>query len=205
VADRLTARGHRVFTPTITGLAERSHLMSPEINLTTHITDIVNLLRWEELDDIVLCGHSYGGMVVTGVADKAAARLRTLVYVDAFIPESGDTWQELRRRPFPSGPTIAPTAAETFRVNQRDRAWVDRLCTPHPAATGTEALALTGAYRGVGRRIYIRAGDYPSAVFDAYYERCKSDPGWTAHLLPCGHDVMADMPDTLAELLEASA
>jgi pimeloyl-ACP methyl ester carboxylesterase len=205
VADRLLAKGHRVFAPTLTGLAERSHLMRPEIDLTTHITDIVNLLRWEELGDIVLCGHSYGGMVVTGVADKAAARIRTLVYVDAFIPESGESWLELRRRPFPPGPTIPPTTAETFRVNERDRAWVDRQCTPQPAATSTEKLALTGAYRGVGRRIYIRAGGYPFSVFDAYYERCKADPGWTVYLLPCGHDVMIDMPDALAELLDASA
>ena len=205
VADRLIANGHRVFTPTLTGLADRSHLMSPDINLSTHITDIVNLLRWEELTEIVLVGHSYGGMVVTGAADKAAARLRTLVYVDAFIPESGNTWLELRRRPFPPGDAIPPTSAEAFRVNERDRAWVDRQCTPHPAGTSTEALMRTGAYRGVGRRIYVRAGGYASSVFDAYYERCKADPGWTTHLLPCGHDIMLDMPDALAEILEASA
>ena len=205
VADRLVAKGHRVFTPTLTGLAERSHLMSPEINLTTHITDIVNLLRWEELTDVVLAGHSYAGMVVTGVADKAAARLRTLVYIDAFIPESGDTWLELRRRPFPPGPAIPPTTAEAFHVNEHDRAWIDRQCTPHPTGTSTEKLMLTGAYRGVGRRIYVRAGDYASSVFDGYYERCKVDPGWTAHVLPCGHDIMVDMPDALAGILESSA
>jgi pimeloyl-ACP methyl ester carboxylesterase len=205
VADRLTARGHRVFTPTLTGLADRSHLMGPEINLGTHVTDIVNLLRWEELDNVVLAGHSYGGMVVTGVADKAAARIRTLVYVDAHLPESGQSVQDLRPRELPSGLTIPPTSAETFRVNERDRAWVDRQCTPHPVACFTEKLALTGAYRGVGRKVYVRAGEFRNSGFDANYERCKADPGWTAQVLPCGHDIMVDMPDALAEILEASA
>ncbi|HZT50589.1 MAG TPA: alpha/beta hydrolase [Stellaceae bacterium] len=205
VADRLVAKGHRVFAPTLSGLGERSHLLSPAIDLSLHITDVLNVLRWEELQDVVLCGHSYGGMVVTGVADKAAARIRTLVYVDAFVPESGESWLELRRRAFPPGPTIAPTRAEDFRVNERDRPWVDRLCTPQPAATSTEKLALSGAHRGIGRKVYVRAGEFPSSVFDGYYERCRSDPGWTAHRLPCGHDIMVDMPDALAEILESSA
>ncbi|HUZ73978.1 MAG TPA: alpha/beta hydrolase [Stellaceae bacterium] len=205
VADRLTARNHRVFTPTLTGLGERSHLLSADVNLSTHVTDIVNVLRWEELSNVVLCGHSYGGMVVTGVADRAPERIATLVYLDAFVPESGQSMQDLRPRELPSGIVMPPIKAETFRVNMRDRAWVDRQCTPHPIACITEKLALTGAYRGVQRRVYIRAAEYPSPAFDACYERTKADPGWSVHTLPCGHDVMVDMPDALAELLEASA
>jgi pimeloyl-ACP methyl ester carboxylesterase len=205
VADRLAAKGHRVYTPTLTGLADRSHLLSPAVNLSTHIADVVNLLRWEELGDIVLCGHSYGGMVVTGAADRAAERIRALVYLDAFVPEDGESWLALRQRPFPPGAAIPPTTAETFGVNERDRAWVDRQCTPHPAATATEKLALGGAHRGITRRMYIRAGGYANAVFDGYYARCKADPAWTAHLLPCGHDAMVDMPEELTALLEAAA
>jgi len=113
--------------------------------------------------------------------------------------------QDLRPRELPSGIVMPPIKAETFRVNMRDRAWVDRQCTPHPIACITEKLALTGAYRGVQRRVYIRAAEYPSPAFDACYERTKADPGWSVHTLPCGHDVMVDMPDALAELLEASA
>jgi pimeloyl-ACP methyl ester carboxylesterase len=205
VADRLHARGHRVYTPTLTGLADRSHLLTEQVNLTTHITDVVNLIRWEELKDIVLCGHSYGGMVVTGVADKVPERIGALVYLDAFVPESGQSMNDLRPRALPAtGYTLPPITAETFRVNERDRPWVDRLCTPHPIGCITEKLALTGAYRGVQRRIYIRAANYPSPAFEPTYERLKSDLGWTAHQLPCGHDVMVDMPDALAELLEAA-
>jgi pimeloyl-ACP methyl ester carboxylesterase len=204
VADKLTQMGHRVFTPTLTGVGERSHLLSPEVNLSTHVTDIVNVIRWEELKDVVLCGHSYGGMVVTGVADRMAERIASLVYLDAFVPESGQSMFDLRPRELPRGLTMAPIPAEVFKVNERDRVWIDRQCTPHPLASMTEKLTLTGAYRAVRRKVYIRALDYPSPAFEPTYERLKADPGWTAHALPCGHDVMVDMPDALAELLAAA-
>jgi pimeloyl-ACP methyl ester carboxylesterase len=204
VADILAAKGHRVFAPTLTGLAERSHLLDERVNLSTHIADVVNLVRWEELMDIVLVGHSYGGMVVTGAADKMSERIASLVYLDAFVPESGQSMQDLRPREMPATVGMAPISAETFRVNERDRAWVDRQCTPHPVASMREKLALTGAYRAVRRKVYIRAAEYPSPAFEPTYERLKSDPGWVVHRVPCGHDVMIDMPDALAELLEAA-
>ena len=95
VAGRLQSAGHRVFAPTLTGLADRSHLLTRETGLETHILDIVNLLEWEGLDDAVLCGHSYGGMVVTGAADRAAGRLRALVYLDAFVPADGQSLSDM--------------------------------------------------------------------------------------------------------------
>jgi len=202
VADRLLAKGHRVFTPTLTGLGERSHLLDANVNLTTHVTDIVNVIRWEELSGIVLCGHSYGGMVVTGAADRVPERIAALVYLDAHVPENGQSMQDLRPRELPAAIGAPPLTAEYFNVNPADRAWVDRLCTLHPVASITEKLALTGAGRAVKRRMYIRAAGFPLPVFDAFYHRFKDDPGWTTHALPCGHDVMVDMPDALADLLE---
>jgi pimeloyl-ACP methyl ester carboxylesterase len=204
VADRLIAHGHRVYTPTLTGLADRSHLLSESVNLTTHVNDVANLLRWEELMGVVLCGHSYGGMVITGVADKVGERVASLVYLDAFVPESGQSMQDLRPRELPAGIAMPPVSAETFRVNERDRAWVDRQCTPQPVACITEKLALTGAYRAIRRKTYIRATAYPSPAFAPTYERCKNDPGWAAYEISCGHDVMVDMPDALTEMLEAA-
>src|SRR5437762_1451253 len=91
VRKSLQARGHDVFTPTLTGVGERSHLLSPQVNLDTHIDDVVNLIQWEELSDVVLCGHSYGGAVISGVADRVPDRLRTLVYLDAFVLEDGQS------------------------------------------------------------------------------------------------------------------
>jgi len=204
VVERLAAKGNRVYAPSLTGLADRSHLLSEAVNLSTHVADVANLIRWEELKDVVLVGHSYGGMVVTGVADKLPERIACLVYLDAYVPESGQSMQDLRPRELPNALTVDPTSAETFRVNERDRAWVDRLCTPHPVACVTERLLLSGAYRAVRRKIYVRAAGYPHPAFAATYERVKGDPGWVAHALPCGHDVMVDMPDALAEILLAT-
>src|SRR5882757_3357550 len=95
VADLLRADGHRVYVPTLTGLGERSHLLTRSINLSTHIADIANLLRWEDLQRIVLVGHSYGGMVVTGVADAMAERVSSLVYLDAFLPTAGKSFHDI--------------------------------------------------------------------------------------------------------------
>src|SRR4051812_30047626 len=91
VAKRLRSEGYDVYTPTLTGLGERSHLLSPEINLDTHIQDVLNVIRWQDLETIVLCGHSYGGMVVTGVADVVPDRIASLVYLDAYVPRSGES------------------------------------------------------------------------------------------------------------------
>src|SRR5215470_4120883 len=90
VRTQLQAAGHDVFTPTLTGLSDRSHLLSKDINLETHILDVVNLIRWEELSGVVLCGHSYGGCVITGVAGRIPERIRSLVYLDAFVLEDGE-------------------------------------------------------------------------------------------------------------------
>ena len=89
VADLLQARGHKVFTPTLTGLADRSHLMSASINLDTHITDIVNLFAWENIDNAMLVGHSYGGWPISGAIEKLEKRVSSIVYLDAFMPTNG--------------------------------------------------------------------------------------------------------------------
>src|SRR5438874_13830434 len=91
VRQALQAAGHDVFTPTLTGVADRSHLISRDVNLETHITDVVNLIQWEELTNVVLCGHSYGGCVISGVADRIPDRIAALVYLDAFVPENGQS------------------------------------------------------------------------------------------------------------------
>ncbi len=103
VRKELQTEGHDVFTPTLTGVAERSHLISPQVNLDTHVADVVNLIRWEELTDVVLCGHSYGGCVITGVADRIPERLRALVYLDAFILENGQSLHDVLPREVAEG------------------------------------------------------------------------------------------------------
>ncbi len=216
VAAPLRARGHEVYTPTLTGLADRSHLLSAAVNLSTHITDIVNLLRWEELTDVVLCGHSYGGMVITGVVGLCPERIRSVVYLDAYLPEEGqsliDTVPDEQLRGLLTaaarngGISIPPFSAERFGVsNPRDRAWVDAQCTPQPWGTILEGVSGRGALERIGKRTYIYAEGYTSSSFTATYERLKVDPSWIVRTAPCGHDVMVDMPDLLVDLLLEAA
>jgi pimeloyl-ACP methyl ester carboxylesterase len=214
VADRLRRDGHAVFAPTLTGLGERSHLLRPGIDLTTHVADIVTLMRWERLSDVVLCGHSYGGFVISAVAEEMCVLIRSIVFLDAFLPENGDTILKL------TGPTVQdairaalqrgdlgvpPRSAEAFGVNESDREWVDTLCVPQPIETFTSPIALSGARERIARKIYIRAKGYHNPSFDRAFATVQSNSSWHCHQVPCGHDVMVDMPDRLSELLLQAA
>lgn len=210
VADLLEAKGHKVFTPTLTGLGERSHLLRAGINVSTHITDVVNLLKWEGLSNVVLCGHSYGGLVVSGVAEQAAAAIGSIVFLDAFVPDNGDAMESLTNQAVRDQLKAAsargdlgvpPRSAAAFLVNEKDQAWVDAMCVPQPIGTMTEKLTLSGARERIAKKSYIRAAAYPNPGFDTAYARVKADTSWRTYEVPCGHDVMVDMPDQLAEIL----
>jgi pimeloyl-ACP methyl ester carboxylesterase len=190
VADRLRRDGHAVFTPTLTGLGERAHLLAPGIDLATHVADVVNLLKWERLSEAVLCGHSYGGFVISGVAEVMPAQIRSVVFLDAFLPENGDTIQKL------TGPAVQdairaamqrgdlgvrPRPAETFGVNAADHDWVDSFCVPQPIGTFTSPIALSGARERIARKT---AKDYHHPSFDRAFATVQSDPSWHCHQLP---------------------
>jgi len=214
VADLLTARGHRVFTPTLSGLGERSHLLSAAVNLDTHIADIVNVIKWEGLEKVVLCGHSYGGIIISGVVEEVFPAISSLVFLDAFVPEDGESWgdvtvpetrQAMEAAARRGETAIPPRAAAAFQVNERDRAWVDAKCTPHPMGTLHPKLHLTGKRERVAKKTYIRASTYNGASFAQVYAKLRADPSWRCYEVPCGHDVMVDMPERLAEILEEVA
>jgi pimeloyl-ACP methyl ester carboxylesterase len=214
VADRLTAKGHKVFTPTMTGLGERSHLLDPKIGLATHITDIVDVIKWEGLTDIVLVGHSYGGYIITGVAEQVQSAISSIVFLDAFVPETGqsiaNTASQLTRdaiaKAVQAGEgAIKPVPAAVFRVNEKDRDWVDAKCTPHPIASFTDKAAVTGARERITKKTYIRAKGYPSIPFDGYQAQLTKSADWRVHELPCGHDAMVDQPAELTDLLVSAA
>jgi len=214
VRDRLQRAGHVAFTPTLTGLGERSHLLARSVNLGTHIDDVVNLIRWEELDDLVLCGHSYAGAVVSGVADRIPERIRALVYLDAFVLENGENVlenvHESQRaqlieatKKLGRGWRAPPIPAAAFNVNAADREWVDRQCTPHPYACFEEPLALDGGIARIGTISYIFASDWQDTPFPRALERARAK-GWRIVSMACGHDVMLDAPAELTrELLAA--
>jgi pimeloyl-ACP methyl ester carboxylesterase len=213
VSDILASRGHRVYAPTLTGLADRYHLMSASINLETHIRDIVNLFEWEGITDAVLAGHSYGGWVVTGAVEKLLPRVSAIAYVDAFLPENGqrgfdftNTQQqaailEAQARGEVSRP--GPTSTALKIRNPEDRAWVDSKITPQPLGVSLQPIVLSGAVENVPVRLYIRTPLFPQPVFDATLAHCAAKPGWRTRVMNnCGHDPMIDQPDELADMLE---
>ena len=214
VRQRLTDQGARVFVPTLTGLCERSHLYSPAINLTTHVLDVVNLIRWHDLEEITLVGHSYGGIVVTAVADRLPERIASLVYLDAFLPEDNECLHDLLSAPAASaqlesataanGYGIPPIPAAIFNVNPADREWVDRSCTPQPLSTFTERVRLSGRVNTVKRNTYVLATDLPGSEFGRFRDARVGLARWQTHELSCGHDVMIDMPEQTAEILRAA-
>lgn len=210
VADRLRRGGHAVFTPTLTGLGERSHLLQSGIDVATHVADVVNVMRWERLTDVVLCGHSYGGFVVSGVAEAMPEAIRSIVFLDAFLPENGDTIlkltgpavQDAVRAALQRGELGVPArSAEAFGVNAADRPWVDSLCVPQPIGSFTSPIALSGARERIVRKTYVRAKGYNNPAFDRALTIVQSDPSWRCYEVACGHDVMVDMPDRLSEVL----
>jgi pimeloyl-ACP methyl ester carboxylesterase len=213
VAKILSAAGHDVFTPTLTGLGERSHLMGPEINLDTHIVDVLNVVKWEDLSGVVLCGHSYGGIVVTGVADAIPDKIAAIVYLDAYVPMDGDSTMSfltkereatiLRDAEQYDGIAAAPPAPEQFGVNQNDIEWVRGKLTPHPLGTLQQAIRLTGNHRKPKCTYVYAKGQVNSAPF---YEMCMRDPMWTVRVMDhVGHDQMVDDPVKVAEILISSA
>jgi pimeloyl-ACP methyl ester carboxylesterase len=219
-AAALRAAGHQVFTPTHTGVGERSHQSAENITLETHIRDVCGCIEWEELNDVILVGHSYGGMVITGVADRMAGRIRALVYLDAFVPEHGDSLIGLLPKALPpevsaqfvggfrgaalegrSG-QMQPIPAEVFGIAPANRAWVDRRCVPQALATFEMPLLLTGEHAKVSRRLYILADGWDPSPFRYFAGKLEGAAGWQVTKLPCSHDVMVDMPKELAaELL----
>ncbi len=214
VADRLGAKGHKVFTPTLTGVGERSHLLTKEIDLDIHIADVANVIQWEGLRDLCLVAHSYGGWPASGAIELVADRIASVVYLDAFVPENGergfDLTSEFSRqglraaieRGEPGRP--APTA-ETFGVNAADRAWVDSKLTPQPVGVAMQPIRLTGARERVAKKLYIRAPSYPQPGLDAAYAKCKANPAWRTMETTAGHDVMIDAPEWLADILIEAA
>lgn len=215
VSDLLTARGHEVFAPTLTGLGERTHLANLPIDLSTQIEDVVRVMQFEDLSNVVLVGHSYGGFVISGAAERMEKAIQSIVFLDAFVPDNGmslsDYWPPDRKKMFEDmaattgGKAIPPPTAAFFNVNEKDQAWVDSKSVPHPYACFTEKVRLTGARERIAKKTYVRAANYPSTYFSMFHEKYKNDPAWRAYALPCGHDVMVDMPERLAEILEEVA
>lgn len=214
VARLLRDAAHEVYAPTLTGLGERAHLAGPEVDLETHVQDVVGVLEAEELRNVILVGHSYAGMVITGVAARAASRLTHLVYLDAFVPEAGknlldyvgaraDAMRESART-VGDGWRVPPFPPERFGVtSQRDRDWLQRRLVPQPLKSFERPLAAVGGERL--KRAYVYCASPAMGAFDQFAERFREDRKWQYHELKTGHDAMLTAPGEVAKILLALA
>lgn len=201
----LRRAGQDIARPSLTGIGERAHLASPAIDLETHIADVLGLLRYERMKDIVLVGHSYGGMVVTGVADRVPESVNTLVYLDAFVPEHGQALVDLLpsrvREHFPEhGWQVPPLPPQAQGMGDaKEIAWLDGRRDPQPINTFTQKLELEGRYRGP--RVYVACTGYSPTSFAPFAERARSDKAWRYHELPTHHYPHVSMPAETAGVL----
>lgn len=208
VAPALRAKGHEVYTPTLTGLGERSHLLTPQVGLDTHVEDVINVFEYEDLREAVLVGHSYGGLVITGAVASLAHRVSHLVYLDAFVPADGDSLFSLIGGPRPE--YLADWKLEpisTFGVTDpEDVAWLKAKMTPHPRKAMSDPVKVARPVESYPfRRTYVLAAGQPMRAFPATAERLRANPAWKVIDLPTGHDMMVTMADELTSILLEAA
>jgi pimeloyl-ACP methyl ester carboxylesterase len=204
VPSLLRAAGQEVYTPTLTGLGERRHLFNPEITMETHILDILNVLMFEDLHRVLLVGHSYGGAVITGVAERAAERLSHLVYLDAFVPQDGEAVKDLY------DPPVADALAQHYLNGGKGRSEdaavaEDARFTAHPLKTFVHPLQLKNKAAAVLPRTYIFCTEKQEMGLRAQgiirsADRAKA-AGWGYHELNTGHHPMWTMPRELTDIL----
>lgn len=211
-AAHLRAAGHEVFAPSLTGLGERAHLAAPDVDLETHIADVLGVLQWERLANVTLVGHSYGGVVVTGVADRAHERIGSLIYLDAFVPGDGQALTDLipperaagmRRMAKAEGEgwSLPLAAAPVGHVSDPEvTSLLQALCVAQPFAAMTQKLDLSGDIEKVDKKAFVLAASYQRSPFRRFAEQAR-ERGWPVEELPTHHFTMLSMPRETADML----
>ena len=194
VSQALASEGHEVQALTLSGLGDEP---ANGANLERHIDDVVQAVRAHETP-AVLVGHSYGGMAITGAADEEPARVKALVYADAYVPDDGASVWALTTRNYRDR-FIAGAAADGLTCAAP--AHLDKRCRPHPMATFLQAIKLTGSWRQVRSKAFIAACGWDGSPFVDLYERLQRDPKWTTHRLDCAHDIPRLAPEALTKIL----
>ncbi len=209
----LLERGHTVFTPTMTGVGERSHLIAAMTDIEVHIADIVNLIEWEELTDVILVGHSYGGMVITGVADREYEKISRLVYLDAFLPENGQSLFDLTPPERQRGMLdVAGTRGDGWKVprpdgsisasvSPADRLWIESLSSPQPLATLTQKIDIRGDHLKIAEKVYVLATGLPDTPFYKFADWARAQDDWQTIELPIHHHMMQSLPEETARII----
>lgn len=211
----LRGAGVQAHAVTLTGVGERAHLLSPSVDLHTHIQDVLGLIEAEELQRVVLVGHSYAGMVVTGAADRLQRErpgsLAHLVYLDASVPRPGESWSSphpeatrqgrVEAAKSSGGLSFPPPDAQVFGLEGADREWVNRRQTPQPFSVYQQVLDFDAARVAAVPRTFIDCTSPALATIAPSRERVRSEPGWQVVALATGHDPMVSEPKALADLL----
>lgn len=194
VSKMLSNEGHEVQALTLSGLGNE---LSTGVNLEHHIDEVVQAIRWRDTR-AVLVGHSYGGMVITGAADKESSRVEAIIYADAYVPDNGASVWSLTTQPYRER-FIAGVAADG--LNCAPSAHLDTRCRPHPIATFLQSIKLTGNWRNVRTKAFIAAFGWEGSPFVELYERLRLDPEWATHRLDCAHDIPRLAPEALTKIL----
>ena len=209
----LRARGHELFTPTHTGLGERAHLASPGIDLETHIADILGVLEFEDLRGIILIGHSYGGMVATGVADRARERVAKLIYLDAHAPGDGESLFDLNPDRRSAMVEAARQGGDGWKMppspmppdtSEADQAWAMPRRMPQPLKTFEQKLRLYHGALTLPRHYIYCTRCRPDDGFRKFYERARRE-GWGRDEIDASHNPHITAPEALAALLDRIA
>ena len=210
----MAALGHRLVTPTYTGLGERAHLANPSIDLETHIADILAVIKYEDLRHVVLIGHSYGGMVATGVADRARDRIAQLIYLDAFVPQDGQCLYDLvpaeaRQRQLEAikagdGWRVAPNPTPPDTA-QADLQWLTERRVHHPVKCFQQPLRLQGGELTLPRTYIYATRIGPGDTFGPFAKRARNDSHWRYYEMDASHSPHVTTPETLAPLLHRIA
>ena len=202
VSDRLEKQGHKVYSLTLTGLADRSHLMSKDINLDTHIADIANVVEWEDLTDICLVAHSYGGYPASGALESIGSRVSSIVWVDALKPADGQKFSDDVPINVADGTISIPSPKKTALTDAKDDAWMVSKMTAQPIGPWLQPVKLSGARERVAKKTYIRLPKYPAAALDKAFGECKADKSWTTiENTTSVHAVMVAEPEWLTGVL----
>lgn len=211
----MRARGHEIFTPTYTGMGERAHLAHKDIDLETHLADTLGVLEAEDLRDLILVGHSYGGMVATGVADRAVGRIAQLVYLDAFAPRDGQSLLDLQteenRQRVRDGASQEgdgwriPPSVPPPDTSAEDLAWISAHRMPQPLKTFEQKLRLTGAVERLPRSYIYCKISRPGDVFRQFRDRASSEKGWQCIDIDSSHSPNITAPEALTQILDGIA
>lgn len=206
--------GFDVYTPSLTGIGERSHLTGPAVNLSTHVLDVVNTILYEDLVDLTLVGFSYGGMVVSGAMEHIGDRVKHLVFLDAFVPADGDSADSLRGSDTPAVISIGQewTLPPVSRAmdNETDAAWYGPRRSPQPAATFAEPVSLPVSLHDYGCSLsYVKAtADDTESVSSAFWRAAgmaKESSRWNYHEIATSHMVAVNQPAELSRILTVIA